>query len=136
MEKNKRSNMYKLEVLKEFLRSLQEFYSALRDFSNIDYFHSGKQYEFSELWNPIAEKKEKIVIYVDNHSAIIDQNLGINKFKNQYDNIVNLLLNARMQNNNVIDNETANIILDEYNQLLQTIKECMNNYEQEIIKIV
>ena len=134
IKKNERTNTYKQDTLKEFLSLLQEFYTYLRDIRTIDSERSGKEYEFSSLWNPTAKSMESLVVFYDTHPVTIGaSNLSFEKCINEWNSMNDLLFESLKNNNGKISPECSKTFSLKYKKINILVKKCMARCEEEII---
>lgn len=135
IKKNERINTYKQDVLKEFLSYLQEFYIQLRNIRSIDSERSGKEYEFSSLWNPAVKAMENMVVFFDVHPVTTKK---VRPYFlaciNKWQNIIDTLFESKKNNNGKVSYDCSIAFSREYEEMNELIKVCMACCDQEIIE--
>ena len=135
IKKNERINTYKKDILKEFLSCLQVFYIKLRNIRNINSERSGKEYEFSSLWNPAAKALEDLLVFSEVHPVTTKSvKPYLLECVNKWQNVSNMLFDSVKNNNGIISYECNITFSREYEEMNKLIKECMACCEQEIVE--
>lgn len=132
-KKFERLSTYKQDVLKKFLSYLQNFYTLLRNISQID-GRSGQKCTFASLWNPATELMQTLIVFADTHPITIGETkLGFQKCVDKWQHIIDLLYNESVENNFQISKKCAKIFCHEYIEMNNLVKECMAACEREIL---
>ncbi len=129
-----RKNTYKMDVLKEFLGYLQEFYKLIRNFQKADNVRSGITCDFVELWNPAAGMIQDLVVFADTHPIAIEKsNIGFEKCLTKWQQIADMLYDCKVNNNGRLSEQCAYKFNEYYIEMNELVKNCMEYCEKEIM---
>lgn len=133
VEKN---NNYKEEVLKDFLSKLQEYYIACLNIQLMDPTITEEEHSFYEVWNLISEKHFNLGVFANTHPVAINQeSLNFNKCLEIMEQINQILLYQRLNNNDMMTEDAINKFGELFNNLIQSIVKCMSRCEEEILNL-
>lgn len=129
-----KNNNYKEEVIKDFLSRLQEYYIACLNIQLMDPTITEEEHSFYEVWNPISEKHFDLGVFANTHPVAINQeSLNFDKCLEIMEEINQILLCQRVNNNDMMTEEAVMKFGELFNNLIQSIVKCMGKCEEEIL---
>lgn len=136
-KKMEKKTDYRQEILREFLRLLQDFYEKFRIIRNVDQSAPQNDIDFSSAWNMSSAQIQKVLIYYDTHqAALISLEKPYNTCIHKYQHMIDVLRDGTIPLNEglMLTEQCRKDFCDRYWEMDKLIKDCLAQCEKQILQ--